>query len=87
VLVSLLSADPRPAGGSSLLSLAILVVVAAVVWPLLSRLRRSASARRRQRWQEEEQARGVPADEADRGGQSSECSRRAASAIEPDIDG
>ena len=29
----------------------------------------------------------VPADEANRGGQSRECSRRAASAIEPDIDG
>jgi hypothetical protein len=35
---------------------------------------------------ERNRARG-PVDAADRGGQSSECSRRAASAIEPDIDG
>jgi hypothetical protein len=48
-----------------LLNLAILVVVAAVVWPLLARLRRSTSERRRQRWQEEERAGGVPAYEPD----------------------
>ncbi len=72
MLVSLVSAAPRHSGGSPLLNLAILVVVAAVVWPLLARLRRSTSEKRRQRWQEEERARDVPADEADRGGQSSE---------------
>ena len=44
------------------------MVVAAVVWPLLARLRRSTSGKRRQRWQEEDRARDVPADEADRGG-------------------
>jgi hypothetical protein len=72
MLVLLVSAAPRHSGGSPLLNLAILVVVAAVVWPLLARLRRSTSEKRRQRWQEEDRARGVPADEADRGGQSSE---------------
>jgi len=72
MLVSLVSAAPRHSGGSPLLNLAILAVVVAVVWPLLARLRRSTSQKRRQRWQEEDRARGVPADEADRGGQSSE---------------
>ena len=65
MLVSLWSAAPRHSGGSPLLNLAILVVVAAVVWPLLARLRRSTSERRRQRWQEEERAGGVPAYEPD----------------------
>jgi hypothetical protein len=72
MLVSLVSAAPRHAGGAPLLNLAILAVVAAVVWPLLARLRRSTSEKRRQRWQEEDRARDVPADEADGGGQSSE---------------
>jgi hypothetical protein len=72
MLVSLVSAAPRHAGGAPLLNLAILAVVAAAVWPLLARLRRSTSEKRRQRWQEEDRARDVPADEADGGGQSSE---------------
>jgi hypothetical protein len=72
MLVSLVSAAPRHGGGSPLLNLAIVAVVAAVVWPLLARLRRSTSEKRRQRWQEEDRARDVPADETDRGGQSSE---------------
>lgn len=43
--------------GFSWVNLAILVVVAAVVWPLYQKLRRSISQGRRERWAREEEGR------------------------------
>ena len=52
----MLTADtvPQP-GGFSFVNLLVLLVVAALVWPLWRRLRASVSRNRRARWAREEQ--------------------------------
>ncbi len=52
-------------GGFSWVNLAILVVVAVVVWPLYKRLRSSISRRRRERWAREEQGRTFLTEDSD----------------------
>jgi len=52
-------------GGFSWVNLAILVVVAVVVWPLYKRLRRSISRSRRERWAREEKGRAFLTEESD----------------------
>lgn len=51
-MLTLLSADPAPAGqGFSVTNLLLLVLVVAVGWPAYQWLRRTLSRRRRERWE------------------------------------
>ena len=56
----MLTADTVPqSGGFSFVNLVVLLVVAALAWPLWRRLRKSVSKNRRERWAREEQAEPV----------------------------
>jgi hypothetical protein len=53
-VLTLLTADPAPAGeGFSVTNLLLLVLVVAVAWPAYQWLRRTLSRRRRERWERE----------------------------------
>ncbi len=50
VLATLLNETAAAEGGNSFVQILTVLVVFAVVWPLLTRLRRTLSERRRERW-------------------------------------
>lgn len=52
--MSVLAAASPPSRGFSWINLAILVIVVAVAWPLLKRIRKRASESRRARWARDE---------------------------------
>jgi hypothetical protein len=53
-VLTLLTADPAPAGeGFSVTNLLLLLLVVAVAWPAYQWLRRTLSRRRRERWERE----------------------------------
>lgn len=55
-MLLMLTADTVPqSGGFSFVNLLVLLVVAALAWPLWRRLRASVSKNRRERWAREEQ--------------------------------
>jgi hypothetical protein len=52
-MLDLMTADPPPGSGFSVVNLLILVLVVAVGWPLYQWMRRTLSKRRRERWARE----------------------------------